>query len=243
MPALSAIANSSPARPARPRLALALLAATVALTGCGGSGGGGPTATTATAAHPGASTSPTTSTAEQPKPGAGSGNSGAGSTESGPPASAFHPKPHHDSGGGSAQFTVKGGDNSVQEFGAEASESELEEAAAALHAFLDARAVRNWAAACLYLSQTAKQSFAQLGGGGSGSGAKSCAATLAALSGRVPTATLREAAVADVGSLRTEGGQAFLIYRGAPKGTVYAISIAREDGTWKVASLAGVPLS
>ena len=223
-----------------PLLLLVLAAATAALAGCGGGGGGDSTATTATAAHPGATT--TTPTAKQAEPGAGSGSSGAGSGESGPPASAFHPKPHHDSGGGSAQFTVKGADNSVQEFGDEASEAELVQAATALHGFLDARAARNWAAACGYLSKATAQSISQLGAGGSGSGAKGCAANLAALTGKTPTATLREAAVADVGSLRTEGDRAFLIYRGAG-GTVYAISMDREDGTWKVASLSGVPLS
>ena len=210
-----------------PLLLLVLALATLALAGCGGGGGGGSTATTATEAHPGATTSPTTSTAEQPKPGGGSGSSGAGSGESGPPASAFHPKPHHDSGGGSGQFRVKGADNSVQEFGAEADESELEQAATALHGFLDARAERNWAAACGYLSKATTQSFSQLG---AGSKQKPCAASLAALSGQVPTSALREAAAADVGSLRTEGEQAFLIYRGAPKGTIYAITIDREDG-------------
>ena len=196
-----------------PLLLLALALATLALAGCGGGGGGGSTATTATAAHPGATTT------------------------------TFHPKPHHDSGGGAAQFEVKGGDNSVQEFGAEASEAELEQAATALHGFLDARAERNWATACGYLSKATAQSFSQLGAGGSGSGAKGCAANLAALTGKTPTSTLREAAVADVGSLRTEGEQAFLIYRGAPKGTIYAIPIAKEGAAWKVASLSGVPLS
>ncbi len=110
----------------------------------------------------------------------------------------------------------------------------------ALHGFLDARAERNWAAACGYLSQGATQGF---GSAVTGSAGSSCAATLAALTGKVPTSTLREAAVADVGSLRVKGGQAFLIYSGAPKDTVYAISVSREGGAWKVASLSGVPLS
>ena len=106
----------------------------------------------------------------------------------------------------------------------------------ALLALLIARAARNWAAACGYLSQGAAQGL------GSAAAGSSCAATLAALTGKTPTATLREAAVADAGSLRTEGDQAFLVYRGAG-GTVYAISMAREGGPWRVASLSGVPLS
>jgi hypothetical protein len=146
-------------------------------------------------------------------------------------------KPHHDSGGGSDQFTVKGGDNSVQEFGAEASESELQAAATVLHGFLDARAQHNWAAACTYLSAITKQSFAQVG-----AAYESCATALAGFTDKVPVSTLREAAVADVGSLRIEGDRGFLIYRGAEE-IVYAVAVTREDGAWKVASLAGTPLN
>lgn len=202
---------------------LALAALILALAGCGGSEGGAPTASM------GAST--------EARPSGGSAE-----PSPGPPAAAFQPKPHHDSGGGAAQFVVKGADNSVQEFGAEASEAELQAAASALHAFLDARAERNWAAACTYLAKAVTQGFAQLASRPPKSKGQSCAASLAALSGKTSTATLREAAVADVGSLRTEGDQAFLVYRGAG-GTVYAISLAREGGAWKVASLAAVPLS
>ena len=170
-------------------------------------------------------------------PAAGSGGEGAGqgAASPGPPASAFHPKPHHDSGGGSGQFRVKGGDNSVQEYGAEASAGELDRAAAALHGFLDARAERNWAAACSYLSAAAREGLAQ--------GSAGCPAGLAALTGKASPATLREAARADVGALRAEGTRGFLIYRGPPAGTVYAVSVSRDGGAWKLDSLAGVPLS
>ena len=46
---------------------------------------------------------------------------------------------HHDSGGGTAQFATKSGDNSIQESGKEASTAETQAAAAVLHAYLDAR--------------------------------------------------------------------------------------------------------
>jgi hypothetical protein len=130
----------------------------------------------------------------------------------------------------------------VQEFGGEADASELQQAATALHGFLDARAERNWAAACTYLSKQTKQGFTQLGGSSAGKAA-TCPAGLAALSGRVPTQTLREAAVADVGSLRTQGEAGFLLYRGIPEGAVYAIAVAKEGSHWRVAALAGTPLN
>lgn len=216
---------------------LVLLSLAAALAGCGG-GGEESTAPTSAAAAAAPTTPPdspkSAKASESPGPHPGQ------TTGPGPPASAFHPEPHHDSRGGSAQFIVKGGDNSVQEFGAEASESELQAAAGALHAFLDARAERNWAAACTYLSTETKQGFAQLG---TSAKPASCPTSLAALSGKVPSATLREAAIADVVSLRAEGNRGFLLYRGAPKGTLYAISMTKDQGSWRVASLAGTPLN
>ena len=171
--------------------------------------------------------------------GGGSGSSNSTPAEAGRALSEGNSaKPHQDSGGGSAQFLVKGGDNSVQEFGAEGSESELRAAADALHGFLDARAARNWAAACGYLAKSTAESFQQLATGSGGS----CSANLGALTGKTPTATLREAAVANVGSLRVKGDRGFLIYRGAGAG-IYTIAVTREGGAWKVATLGGVPLS
>jgi hypothetical protein len=166
-----------------------------------------------------------------------SGGSGASS------ASDFVPKHHRDSGGGSEQFKAKGGDNSVQEFGAEADTSELDAAATALHDFLDARAEGNWAAACHYMSKSVTESFEKLAAQGGAKGDTSCAATLEKLINPNAKALMKaEAAKADVGSLRIEGEQAFVIYT-ATEGTVLAMPMANEGGAWKVASLAGTPLS
>ena len=221
-----------------------------ALAGCGGSSG--PSSTSTSAQSSPGTTTPKQAKAKPKGQAKAKAKKSAPEEAPGPPASAFHPKHHHDSGGGSAQFVVKGGDNSVQEYGSEASESELQKAAAALHGFLDARAQRNWAAACTYLAESVTQSFAQMAEAAREAAKKQglasspvegsgCAATLDALSGRLPDSNLREAAIADVGALRVKGGQAFLIYRGA-HGAIAAITMAREGGGWKVASLSGVPL-
>jgi predicted lipid-binding transport protein (Tim44 family) len=161
-------------------------------------------------------------------------------------ASDFVPKHHTDSGGGSKQFVVKGGDNSVQEFGDEANASELDEAAAALHGFLDARAEGNLAATCEYLSKSTIDSLEHLSETanreGHSSGPKGCGEILDALQ-RDPTQEVKdEAKQADVGSLRVKGGQAFIVYRGLNK-TIVAMPMKKEGGDWKVASLAGVPLN
>ena len=154
----------------------------------------------------------------------------------------FTPKPHHDSGGGPAQYKVKGGDNSVQEFGSEAGASEREAAAAALHGFLDAGAQGDWAAACGYMSRQLAESIEKLGGQAKQLKGAGCAGVLRVITNPAAKQELKEeAARADVGSLRTEGGQAFIIYKGLG-GAVLAMPMAKEAGAWKVASLAGTPL-
>jgi hypothetical protein len=171
------------------------------------------------------------------KPGGESGSDDSGSGGGDPAA-----RQHDDSGGGSEQFRVKGGDNSVQEFGSEASEPEFDEAAAAVHGFLDARAGGDWATACSFLAGDVADSLKQLTGTSKRLQGRGCAGILEALSQGVPKSALRAAAVADIGSLRIEGDRAFVIYRGT-QDTVFAMPLKQEDGRWKVASLAGTPLS
>jgi hypothetical protein len=168
-----------------------------------------------------------------------------GKSESGGGESAgnFKPKPHRDSGGGSAQYRVKGGDNSIQDFGSEAEGSEFEQAAAALHGFLDARAAGDWVATCGYLSKSTLESLESLAAGAKQGEGTSCAKILSKLTNPAAKSSMKaEAAEANVGSLRTEGERSFLIYTGAEK-TVLAIPMTHEGGAWKVTSLAGTPIS
>jgi hypothetical protein len=178
------------------------------------------------------------------KSGGKEGKSGSegGEGKAGNTASDFVPKQHHDSGGGSARFKTKGGDNSVQEYGAEADPSERDAAATALHNFFDARAEGNWDAACEYLSKGTIESFEKLAAGAKGVEGKSCGGILEALTNPAAKQVMKtEAAQADVRSLRFEGEQGFLLY--TFEGTVYSVPMNKEGGSWKVASLAGVPLS
>lgn len=167
----------------------------------------------------------------------GSGDGGAGTTATSSARTTTTPSPSRPSAqsrAGAAQFEVGGGDNSIQEFGAEASGADFEAAATALHGYLDARAARAWRAACSYMSPLAAASLAQLSGE---SGRAGCPELLASLSAGIPAVSLREAASADVGALRTEGGRAFLLFHGA-HGTDYFIPMALEGGSWKVAAIA-----
>lgn len=224
--------------------ALAVLLLGAGLAACGGGDDSSSTPTEAGAqGQSEATTGGSAGNAGDGKAGEKAGSDGNSEESSGPSAAEFVPKQHSDSGGGSTQFKVKGGDNSVQEFGAEADAPELDAAAVALHNFLDARAEGNWAAACEYMSKGVVESFEKLAEQAKQIEVTSCAGILEKLTNPAAKASMKaEAEKANVGSLRIEGEQAFVIYTGI-KGTVLAIPMANEDGDWKVASLAGTPLS
>lgn len=145
------------------------------------------------------------------------------------------------SGGGSAQFRNKGGDNSIQEYGEERDEGELEEAAEALHNFYVARAEQDWSGACKYLGKSVVQQLEQLGGQSPQLKDKGCAVLLHTFTRPLPASVARETTVVDAGSLRTEGEQSFLLYYGEDK-VAYAMPMKQEDGGWKVTLLSATPL-
>lgn len=224
-------------------LAAAVLTAAL-LAACGGSGsstGGSSTATQGTSGGTGGGT------AQQGNPkgeqtGGGQakqrGGSGGGEASGG---SGKVSTPMKVSGGGSQQFHSKGGDNSIQEFGEESDESELEEAAEALHGFYVARAEESWSRACSFLSDSMQQQLEALASQSPQLKDKGCGTLLHAFTRPLPASVRRETTVVDAGSLRTEGDQSFLIYRGEG-GKVYAMPMKDEGGGWKVGLLAATPL-
>ncbi|HSS33348.1 MAG TPA: hypothetical protein VLL27_08735 [Solirubrobacterales bacterium] len=165
--------------------------------------------------------------------GCGSGSGATSPTGTGVSTSGATPD---DSGGGARQFESKSGDNSIQEYGEEASSSELDEAAVALHGYLDARAARSWAEACEDLSPVVVSQLGQLASGHSGE-EPSCAKFLATLSVGISADALRQATVADVGAFRVEGESGFLLFHGA-QGADYFTPMVRDGGAWKVAAIA-----
>jgi len=215
---------------------LAFGALALAALGCGGGGGGG-------------TSSEATSTSAQAVPHKSESGRGQSSSNSGEPKRAegspnptepASPAQHHDSGGGSAQFRVKGGDNSIPEYGEEGSPSQREEAASALHGFLDARAAGDYETACSYLAPSVIKGFEALLSRSKQAqqAPRGCAAIVAGLSERVGQAALASAAKADVGSLRTDGRRGFLLYRGR-RHTNYVMPMVIEGGRWKVEALEG----
>lgn len=121
------------------------------------------------------------------------------------------------------------------DFGEEGSEEELEEGTAAVEGFLNAEAEEDWPRVCAELSHSMLSKIEHLAISGTELEDRSCASFLEAFA-RIPAKELRESKVVDTGSLRHQGQRGFLIYYGADD-VVYAISLSREDDTWKVASL------
>lgn len=146
------------------------------------------------------------------------------------------------SGGGSEQFRVKGGDNSIQEYGEETDESELQQAAEAVHGFYVARAEEDWSAACAYLAKSMVAQLEQLAGQSPQFKDKGCAPVLKAFTRPLPASVRRETTVVDARSLRREDERGFLIYYDAEK-QPYAMALADEDGAWKLTLLSATPLS
>jgi hypothetical protein len=220
----------------------AALAAAVLLAGALGACGGSDSSTSESASG---STSTQSragqSGGKESKGGAGGGAKESGGEGNGGSGGEVETEPLEVSGGGSSQYRVKGGDNSVQEFGEESDESELEEAATALHDYLVARAEEDWPAACANLARSVKGQLGVLASRSEKLKDKGCAETLATLTPRLPASVRRESTIVDAGSLRVEGDQSFLIYRGAD-GATYAVLMVPEDG-WKVGSLGATPLS
>jgi hypothetical protein len=142
------------------------------------------------------------------------------------------------SGGGSEQFRTKGGDNSVQEYGEEGGESELQEVAEIVHSFYVARAEEQWDTACSYLAQSNIEQLEQLASQSPQFKGAGCAPILNAFTRPLPAAVQREITTVDAGSFRHDGEQGFLIYYG-PEQTVYSMPMRNEDGSWKVAALSG----
>lgn len=150
----------------------------------------------------------------------------------------------NDSGGGSKQFRApEGYDNSVQDYGDEAGDTDREEAAVVLHAFFEAQAAYDLEAECAFLAKSVRESFRQMAAsGGAKTEGDSCPAILKAMTLKLSPEAGKELTQIDVGSLRTEGDQAFLVYKRRTDDAVYAMTMENEDGVWKVGSLAGVPL-
>lgn len=170
-------------------------------------------------------------------PGQGDKSQSSGDSGGSPPRNVATPLTV--SGGGSDQFRTKGGDNSIQEYGEEGDETELQEVSEIVHSFFVARAEEKWEQACSYLAQSNIEQLEQLASQSPQFKDKGCAPVLKAFTRPLPAAVQREITTVDAGSFRHDDEQGFLVYYGAPDRTVYAMPLRNEDGAWKVGALSG----
>jgi hypothetical protein len=144
------------------------------------------------------------------------------------------------SSGGSDQFRDQT-DSKLLDFGEEGSEAEREAAADAVRGFYLARAKEDWPAACLQLSRSVLDKIEHLASSATELEDKSCPAFLGTFT-RLTARERKESTVVDAGSLREQGAQGFLIYRGAGE-VVYAMPLSKEGERWKLDSLSSEKLS
>jgi hypothetical protein len=140
-------------------------------------------------------------------------------------------------GDGSAGFRTPGGDNSIQNFGEEADAVELGAASVVLAAYLRARGKDDWARECVYLARSAVAPLEELASRSAEIKGKGCAAVLATLMGSTPVSTRADTLTGGIASLRVQGDRAFALYHG-PGGVDYFLPLTKEDGEWKIGSLA-----
>lgn len=170
-----------------------------------------------------------------------SGSGSSGVSDSATSNSKLKPVPLKVSGGGSQQFIQKYGDNSIAEYGEEASESELRQAAETVHGYLVAVGESDWVTTCSYMSKSLVERFEKIFAQAPEVKAKGCAEMLDNFYTQAePEYIARARTEVNAGSLRHEGDdQAFLIYYG-PGTTVYAMTMSNDDGQWKVANAEGL---
>lgn len=232
-------AASTSARAARPLLLLVAAVSAIGLAACGeGSGTTASPAAPSVASTPATSSAPTASTPITTTPSTTATKTATTPTRTTPGAATTPALPSGSassgSSGGAASFRTPTGDNSIPDFGAEATASERSRATVALAAFLRARAAGDWTTACSYLSATTRR---QLETFTRSSKTKGCGPVLAALSNG-PGGT-RVTLTSGVAALRIKGKSAFALFHG-PHNSKYVMPLLSEGGAWKIGQVAPI---
>lgn len=221
----------------------------VVICGCGGGDEGASTSASATTQATTTANAPRPSNTQvepqaggkgkqartSPAPAKGEGSKQQGNTSS-------HPKPAKPPAISSAPVagtkapapgvkTVKGGDNSVQEYGVEAGEPQRTEASIALASYLGARAEEDWSAACSLLARQPTEQLERLAGGKA-----DCAEVLRETA--KGASSMPGSQIAEVLSFRGEGDisgdPSYLIFTGPPGQTLFSMPMYLQGGAWKV---------
>lgn len=151
--------------------------------------------------------------------GSGSSSSSSGS----PTASAAEP---------SAQFIKRKGDNSIAEFGEEASAEEREAANVIVVESLEARASGDFQTQCETLNKKGIE------GVPGAKGQQGCVAALTKFAEPLATTkhARRDTLSGSIAALRIKGNQGYALYHGND-GNDYMLPLEKEDGAWKLSSV------
>jgi hypothetical protein len=149
-------------------------------------------------------------------------------------------------GGGGSTATVArsphaaaGGEKSIEDFGSEATGPGRAALLGAFHAYLEAIAARDYPGACSHLAATVQRSLEQFAAPGSKEAG--CEALLPALLAPTAAAISHQQANGHLTKVRVQGDRAFVVFH-APGARRYQLTMVREGGRWKAATLAAAVL-
>lgn len=140
------------------------------------------------------------------------------------------------SGGGAAGFRMRGADNSIPDYGEEASAAERRAAGTALAAYLGALAKGQWPKACPHVASSMRRSLERLASTAKQLKGAGCAGDLNALVARISSVRADPFSGA-LAAFRVKGTQAFALFRG-PDRQKYYMPMASEGGAWRVTQFA-----
>ena len=171
--------------------------------------------------------------------GGGDGGDEARSTASTATGATTPPPP--DGGGGQTDDAeaAKGGEASIEEFGSEAGGSEREQILDVFAGYMNAIADKRYDSVCADLSAAVQGSLEQLAV--EALKAKGCTAILPKLLAPTAAQVARQQANGEVTKVRVEGDRAFVVFK-APGAKLYQLTMVKEDGAWKAATVAAAVL-
>ncbi len=141
--------------------------------------------------------------------------------------------------GGDGSGSSGGGEKSIEQFGSEAEGSEHDAIVGSFKGYLEAIAGQDFTAACSYLASNVQRSLSQLPVKGLKS--KGCPAILPKLLAPTAKAVARQQAEGRITKVRVERGRAFVVFH-APGAKLFQMTMVRENGNWKAATVAASTL-
>jgi hypothetical protein len=137
--------------------------------------------------------------------------------------------------GPSREFLIRGGDNVVQTYGREASESEREQASRVIAAWMKARAGQDWKRDCGYLAQGYIHGLVAEDARQVTDGEVTTCPQALDYFGHLASGSYKNNLTGPIDSLRVEGGYGYAQYHGND-GHDWVIPVSREDGRWLIAT-------